>query len=281
MLVSMTGYGKARGRAAGAALEVEVQSVNGKFAAVNVNVPRAFSSLEHPVRELVKRFQARGSIYVTVNVDEEHAAPVFDGRQWNAYYGFLKQLKRSCRLVGEITLDHLLALHRQEQSRRHLPADAVRPAVETATRQALDIWQQSRQREGARIGQHLARELAALKRLVAAIVKQDPRRLARRRKLMEQRMKAANHGSEPAALPELQKYDIAEELERLQSHLDLFGHTMQSKESEGKKLNFVVQEMAREAQTMSAKVNDITLARLIIAVKEGIDRIKEQVQNVE
>jgi uncharacterized protein (TIGR00255 family) len=280
MLVSMTGFGKARGAVAGAALEVEIQSVNGKYNTVNVNVPRVYGGLEHPVRELVKRFQARGSIYVTVNIDEERAAPMFDERQWASYHTFLLKLKRAFKLSGDITLDHLLTLYRQEQSRKRLPADLLQPAVETAARQALTAWQEARRREGARMEQHLAREIAQLKKLTASIAKQDPRRLARRRKLMESKLRAA-HNSDPKALPELQKYDIAEEFERLQSHLDLFASAMQRKESEGKKLNFVVQEMAREAQTMSAKSNDVTLTRIIIAVKEGIERIKEQVQNVE
>jgi uncharacterized protein (TIGR00255 family) len=283
MLLSMTGYGKTKRRWDGANLEIEVQSVNGKFSNVSVNLPRSLTFLEYNIKDLVKSYQVRGSIYITVTLDEGSQTMAVDAALFDAYYGFLKRLKKKYRLPGEITMDHLLALYRQEGSKRKMPSGNAWNVVEEVMVETLAQWQKSRQREGEKTKQHLLRELRQLKNLVATIQRNEPARLKRKREALAKKQQAiaAAKGEPLTDGAQVQKYEIAEEIERFKSHLDLFQSTLNSKESEGKKMNFIVQELNREAQTMSAKSSDIQLARLTIAVKEGIERIREQVQNVE
>ena len=287
MLLSMTGYGKVKSRWDGAALEIEVQSVNGKFANVTVNLPRILNHLEYNIKDLVKSYQVRGSIYITVTIEEGHPTLAVDEALFDAYYDFLKKLKKKYRLPGDITMDHLLALYRQEGTKRKMPGGNSWNIIANVLNDALAAWQKSRRQEGEKIKQHLNREARQIQTLVATIRKNEPARLKRKRESLAKRLKAIaaakGEANTPEAnlVPEVQKFEIAEEIERLQSHLELFQSTLDSKESEGKKLNFIVQEMHRESQTMSAKSADIQLSRLVIAVKEGIERIREQVQNVE
>lgn len=290
---SMTGYGRGEAAAGGIKVTVELNSVNRKQSDVSIVLPRELAELEPRIRDEINAVLARGKINVVVAWHRSAGADTdrvqLDEGLARAYLFAIRRLQRRLELDGGVTLDTILRAPGVMQL-RELDMDAARvwPLVETALQQALVGAVQMREREGKHLAADLAKRLRWMEREVAAIRKLAPRALERYREQLRARVAAA--GVELAAdderlLREVVLYadrcDIAEELTRLESHFRQFRECFRREEPVGRTLDFLTQEMNREINTIGSKANAAEISRRVVGLKAELEKIREQVQNIE
>lgn len=285
---SMTGHGRGRARVAGVSAAVECFSVNRKSAEVALAAPRELFLLEPKVREAVLARVARGRVTVAITIENSTAAagPLVDHSRAKAYLSELRTLQKSLKLSGDIPLKVILA------GPGVLAASASTqdpwPAVNKALATALDGLLAMRAREGG----HLHRELVGLARQLdklAAKVRPLASRVpgCHRAALLErlERSGLPWDVAEPRVAVEIamlaERCDISEELTRLASHAAQFHETTSSDGTVGRTLEFLVQEMAREWNTIGSKANDAGISRLVVGAKATLDKLREQLANIE
>jgi uncharacterized protein (TIGR00255 family) len=293
MIDSMTGYGHAKSESSDLSLSVEVRSVNNRYLKVIVRGPEFLSPLESDIERLVREDVSRGTVTVTVYCRRLGAAarpPINE----DMLAGYVEELKRLAKRLGiEATLraDALVALPGvliEEDTTADI--EPLKQRVLQTTRAALADFKAMRRQEGrvleADLRKHVGLmrdDLAAVEKLVPAVVEEYRDRLmARIAVLMNgSTMELAQDSllSEVSVFAE--RSDISEELSRLESHLGQFDQLLQAKEPAGRKLEFLAQEMLREANTAGSKSGHAEISRRMVEVKAAIDRIKEQVQNAE
>lgn len=290
---SMTGYGSARATGPRIAVEAEVRSVNGRSLKVNLKAPSSLSSREPDLVALVRKRLSRGSVTLSLRIDLVRPQDAIRVRSdiVEAVAAALEKLRRKGLVQGALTADavpHLPGAIEKASEESLKPADfkVVREAVEGAL-SGLDTM---RRREGA----HLVRELKTILRRVGAALKKVERRapavVEEYRVRLRQRVDALLAGSgavldentlarEVALLAE--RSDVAEETARLHAHLAEFAGYLEREGAVGRTLDFLAQEMLRETNTIGSKSNDVAIARAVIAMKGDVDRLKEQVANLE
>ena len=299
----MTGYGSGRGTAAnGAPCTAEIQSVNRKQAEVLLNLPRDLASLEPRAREIVNAHVARGRVVVNVSFQarpaaaadaangEGHAAPpALDVPAARAYYQAMLALQRELGATGEVSIETVLrapgVLRLTEEA---TDPEAAWPPLEAALRAALADLIDMRAREGRHLAADLAARLEDMRTRLAEIRRRQPDATANYRVALHERLQRA--GLE-LALDDDRLYkevvvfadrcDISEEVTRLESHLEQFGALLQRDEPVGRTMDFLTQEIARELNTLGAKSNDLSINQLALACKTELDKVREQVQNIE
>jgi uncharacterized protein (TIGR00255 family) len=295
MIRSMTGYGDAEVDAPTGRLRLEVKTVNHRFFNTNIKTPSGFDRFEKAMTDALKPFILRGHVNAYLSLDRSVVAlppgASIDLQKARAYQAALEGLKEELELPGEPTLEMLARfsdIFRAPETDRTAgveEADLV-ALVETAAA-ALRAM---REAEGLRLAADLDERLTAIGARLDEIESRAPERLVEQRdKLRTAVQELSAHvdvdddrlAREIAYLAE--KWDINEEIVRFRSHIELFREAIEGNGAEpvGKRLGFLVQEMLREANTVGSKANDATLAQASVAIKEEIERIREQVENVE
>lgn len=293
-LKSMTGRGT--GAAAGrcARVEAELSSVNRKQLDVNVVLPRGLAAFESQVQSMIGRALSRGRIVgeirVTWTPSAQAAGVKVDAGLARAQIAALRAAAKKLGLPDDWKASALLALP-EVVGFAHRPADqaALWPLAAKALSAALAGLQNMRRKEGAALGRDLRARLQELRKLAAKIKARAPGVAAAYRARLRQRIAAALPGADLATderlLKEIalfaDKADITEELVRLDSHLDQAAGLLRTGGVVGRALDFLVQEIGREINTIGAKANDGAIVRQVIAFKAGLERIREQVQNIE
>ncbi|MBL8041508.1 MAG: YicC family protein [Nitrospira sp.] len=292
MIRSMTGYGKKDVASDNAGVTVEIRSVNHRFLEVAVRVPRSLAQLEDPIRKAVQQRCLRGRVDVSVSV---HAAGgslktvQIDQALAKQYHGALKKLQKSLGLKGTIDIS-LLAGFRDIVSITDEPVDTehLGKTVLRALGVALTDLEKMRKREGDALAKDLISHLDAIRTAKSTVAERAPELATNAFGRMKGRIEALLQAEipDPARLQqELALYadrsDISEELVRLESHMLQFDQTLRSKESVGKTLEFLLQEMGREVNTIGSKANDADIAALVVRMKAELEKLREQVQNVE
>lgn len=296
MIRSMTGFGEAERDTSAGRLRMEIRTVNHRYFSANLKFSRAVERFEPAVREWLRGLLPRGHVNGTLRLDrpgaEEGGAPPvrLDEARARQYHAALEDLKRTLDLPGEVDValiarygDILLA---EEQETVEVEADDVRAVVEQAARATVAM----REEEGVRLAADLEDRLRAIEVALADIEAQAPARLVAERDrirrvvtelLDDVPIDEDRVAREIAFLAE--KWDISEELVRLRSHIELFRASLASGPGEpvGKRLGFLVQEMNRETNTIGSKGNDARIEHRVVAIKEEIERLREQVDNVE
>ena len=294
---SMTGYGSGRGTAAnGTPCAVEIQSVNRKQAEVLVNLPRDLASLEPRTREIINAQVARGRLAVNITLQARPAGtgadtppPALDVAAARAYYQAMLALQKELGASGEITIDAVLrapgVLRLTEET---LSPNETWPAVETALRQALADLVEMRTREGRHLAEDLRARLTEMRVRLADIRRRQPDATANYRQALHDRLQKAGLDvplDDDRLAKEIvlfaDRCDISEEVTRLESHLDQFIALLPKDEPVGRTMDFLTQEMARELNTLGAKSNDLAINQLALACKTELDKVREQVQNIE
>ncbi len=291
---SMTGYGSGRASTAdGATCAVEIQSVNRRQSEIIVNLPRELASLEPAVREVVNARVARGRLVVNILPQPRSGPgatpPAIDRAAARAYYQAMVALKEELGAGGEVSIESVLrAPGVLRTSEELLDAATTRPAIESALRQALGELIDMRAREGKHLADDLRGRLDTMRANLADIRQRQPDATAHYRETMHERLRRA--GLElPVDDERLAKEivlfadrcDISEEVTRLESHLDQFAALLQKDEPVGRTMDFLSQEIAREFNTLGAKANDLAINQLALACKTELDKVREQVQNIE
>ncbi len=289
----MTGYGRGECAAQGFKVTVEVSSVNRKQTEITVILPRELEVLEANVRKMVNRYVSRGRLTVRVALQTPsrrvYGRTCLNKELARFYVEELRKLARELDLPGPVTLDHLVRAPGVFQPADQL-GDAERfwPAVARALKDALAQLVKMREREGAHLARDLEKRLAAMQRSAANIRRRTPAALAQYRKQLVDRIKAAGLralAEDDRLVKEVvlfaDRSDITEELTRLQSHFKQIANCLKSDGPVGRMLDFLAQEINREANTISAKANDTQIVREVVKLRAELEKFREQAQNVE
>jgi uncharacterized protein (TIGR00255 family) len=292
MISSMTGFGAADGLIGDARASVEIRTVNHRFFSPNLKLPSAFARWEGEIRELLRQRISRGHVTLTAKVDREAASsgPVIDEARLAHYSATLKELQKKLALGGEVDLGTLLRL----PDIIIAPSDTADPkageALAVIVGKAIDNLVTMRKAEGAQLSAFLVERVDAVDARLAQIEKRAPIRLKEHHERVKRTVSdlIGGVGADPQRIAQevailADKLDIAEELDRFRSHLNAFRETVRSGTSEpvGKRLGFILQEMVREANTIGSKASDAPILEDVIATKEELERIREQVENLE
>ena len=293
-LMSMTGRGTGTAANRHARVEAELSSVNRKQLDVNLALPRFLASFESRIQERIHRALSRGRVSGEIRVAWTGAAPStgvrVDVGLARAQVAALRAAAKQLGLPDDLQASALLALPEVLVNERGA-ADlaALWPVVARALAAALAGLQEMRRREGAVLGRDVAARLQRVRRETAAIRKRAPGVAKAYRAALLRRLAAALPAADLAADERLlreialfaDKADITEELVRLDSHLAQAADLLAAGGPVGRPLDFLVQELGREINTIGAKANDVAITRRVVAVKTELERIREQVQNIE
>lgn len=294
MILSMTGYGRAELDGDTFTLIAEIRSVNSRYLNIKQRLPEAMTPLEMRLNDLLRSRLSRGTISLTIKAQPVAGAlaPPVAHDVLKGYLDEIAKVKEELNIGGDVSMDTLLSLPGVVLGPADAPVDAeaVWPQVEQAVSQALAALIDMRGAEG-RNTEAVLRELCeGIHAKLATISESAPLVVKRYQQRLNERVQTllAGAGIELAnedLLKEVtmfaERSDIAEELARLQSHLQQFVEILESKKPAGRKLSFIAQEMHREANTIGAKASDVDIARDVLDVKTAIDRIREQVENIE
>jgi len=289
----MTGYGRADTTKKGMTATVEVRGVNSRFLEVSARLPRTLSQRENDVKEIVRGYINRGKVYVQVSVvvETNGAVPVkINVSAAKAYHKLLEQLRKEVKLKEPVNLTHLLQF-----SEVLAPTDETGTSekewevAEQAINKAMKEFNQMRQKEGKELAKDLKKRIEWIGGTIDKVEKLSKERIPEERKRLQQRVAELMDNKavldqnrlelEIALLSE--KLDVTEECVRYRSHNKFFLEAMATEDAAGRKLNFLVQEMNREANTIGSKSGDATIAHLVVKLKEEIEKIREQLQNIE
>ncbi|MBV8781360.1 MAG: YicC family protein [Phycisphaerae bacterium] len=293
MIVSMTGFGDAADEKAGTHYAVEIRSLNNRFFKPVIKLPDSLSGLEPEIETMLREKLGRGSItyILKMRLNSAEAAYHINAPALQSYVDQLHAIKGLAGLVhidlaGLMQLPGVCQEPRDESDEIAAHGDVVRALTEKAI-QKLNLM---RQREGQSLFNDLMRHVKLIAGELKEIELRAPSVINDYHKKLSARVnqlisKAELQIDQSDLLKEIavfaERADISEEIARLTHHLDAFEHACQSGEHAGRKLDFITQEMLREANTIASKANDAEIARHIVDIKGAIDRLKEQVQNVE
>jgi uncharacterized protein (TIGR00255 family) len=275
MLISMTGFGSAQATVASIGrISVEIRSVNHKFLEIVSHLPAGFLSLEDKIKKDIEAKLKRGRVICAVNITEQQANKVFiNQRLVKDYVAALKKTQHWLKIGDGLTLETLIHLPGVVSLIENNIAGArLWPRIKPLLDEALRELRNTRIKEGRALAVYLKNRSRFLKANLEAVKKRSQKVI---------RQKAAVITSDEERSSFLKEADITEEIERLQFHIDNFIHKLNYHGPAGKELDFIAQEMQREANTMGAKSCDAFVSGKAICLKSEIEKIREQVQNIE
>ncbi len=289
---SMTGFGRAEQNSRLGRFTVEIASVNNRFLECSIRLPRPFASLETKIREQVTAAVSRGKVNLSVNLVEPEDAPdkaLINMTAARAYFRQLRQLSKELGLKEDISVSDLLLLPEVTRPERVEPdLDAVQQLLSKVIAKALKALVAMRTREGKNMAADMAERLKTMsavvgkieKKTVGAVKLYSEKLAARIDDLLAAPMRDSQRLEEEIAIF-ADRTDIAEECLRFKSHVNEFRTTLKKKDAVGRRLNFILQEMNREVNTIGSKCSEFDISTDVISLKEEIEKIREQVQNVE
>lgn len=290
MLKSMTGFGKREGASHGLAVAVEVRSVNHRFREIVLRVPKGGFEWEEELKALVARKCRRGRIELVVVYGKGHDRGkhvTLDRPLARHYYRALKDLQREFRLGGNIDVE-LLASFRDIFRVAETPIDDkhLNRVVKRLTSGAISDLDSMRSKEGKALQVDIAERLKAMREIHQSIERRLPLVVKGLQGRLRSRVDALAGGEQdPWLNKELvlvaDRCDVTEELTRFRSHGTQFEEMLKKREPVGRQLDFLLQEMGREVNTIGSKANDAEIAKQVIHLKSELEKIREQVQNVE
>jgi uncharacterized protein (TIGR00255 family) len=285
-LTSMTGYGRASSARGALTADAEARSVNGRFCQVRCRLPSDLMRLEPRMDALVRKAVTRGTVDVHVRVrsGKEKTLPRVNTRVLTVYRDALEKIGGG-DAAALLSLPGVISTSEDEPSERTL--DSV---VMVAVRGALDKMTKARVAEGKRLRTAIRRELTALRRHLGVIRRLAPASVKASHAAMRKRVDALLTGStlpadDPGLLREMallaDKRDITEEIDRLDSHLVALAEALDDEGAVGRQLDFLLQEIGREVNTIGSKANDARITERVVRCKSGVERLREQAANIE
>ena len=289
---SMTGYGRGESDNGMLKIVVEVKAVNHRYSEITIKQPRMFLALEDKMKKVIGEYIERGKVDVFVRTQElaDAEKPVqIDQQRALAYHSAMQQLADAVGAAYTADPYRLLTLPDVILKEENEPdVKALWPLMEQALRQAMEYHVAMREQEGAHIGDNLREKVAGLQQLAAQVSDRSPLILVDYKERLEARIAELldNAAVDPERLAQevayfAEKSCIDEELVRLQSHFEQFYQIADQTGSIGRKLDFLIQEMNRETNTIGSKANDLETGRLVVEMKSELEKVREQVQNIE
>jgi uncharacterized protein (TIGR00255 family) len=292
MIKSMTGFGRRQGAWLDGTVTIEVRSVNHRFLETSIRLPKSMGKLEESFKKTIQEHCSRGRIDVTVLLQEGRGGArslKLDAALAKQYHQVLRTLQRTLKIGGSIDIG-LVAGFRDIIAVSDQPVEdpKLTKLVEKLGLQALRDLARMRKKEGALLADDILGRIQTLRGLRRQVAERAPavgQEIFARMKARVEKLLGGEIPDMPRLHQELTLFadrsDITEELVRLDAHMVQFGHTAQSAESVGKTLDFLLQEMGREVNTIGSKANDATITAAVVQMKAELERIREQIQNVE
>jgi len=292
MVHSMTGFGRGERQDGEHRVTIEIRSVNHRFLEVSTRLPRRMATLENRVRERLQSRISRGKIHVTVALNGDSVRPValqVNQELAERYLQLFQEVKARFALSGEVDLTSFMALPDiLEREEEELSEGSAWAMIEGPLELALKEFESNREREGEAMSRDLRQRLAAFRGAIDRIEVRQPDVVARVKEKLRERLGQISQEAdynryrlEAELVLFAERSDITEECVRLRSHLDQFEAALSGPEAAGRRLNFILQEMNREANTIGSKCQDLDLSREVIFLKEEIEKIRQQIQNIE
>lgn len=291
MVRSMTGFGSADGAVGSARVSVEVRTVNHRFFSPSIKLPSAFGRWETEVREVMRTRVARGHVTLSARMERgEQGGAAIDEARFAAVVQQLRRLREQYVLEGPVDLAAVLRMPDVITTQRDDESTGSAPELLVVVNTALDQLDSARRDEGRRLADVLAQRLGVITEALDRIRVRAPERLLAQRDRLRAAVRELTDGvavdeqrlaQEIAILAD--RMDIAEEQDRFRSHIAAFRDTLAASGGEpvGKRLGFLLQEMLREANTTGSKAADAIILQDVIGIKEELERIREQVENLE
>ena len=291
MIKSMTGFSKSEAREKGISVAVEIKSLNGKYHEISCRIPKSISHREFEIREIIKDSIPRASVFVNISIEYDGSAVPFKFNEEaaRACYNSLRALQSKMKIRGEINFENLL--HFSDvfyQKDREDNSELEWKLVKNAIKEALKSHDKMRIGEGTQILKDLQFRLknvsSTLQKIEALGIKKIPlerERLRQKVAMLFDSDEIDEHRIQMELVLLADKLDISEECVRLNSHIKFMFESLKSKEPVGKKINFLLQEMNREINTIGSKANDTEISHLVVSAKEELERLREQIQNIE
>ena len=295
MIRSMTGYGRAEGAFGDVNITVELRSVNNRYLDCTVKMPRTYIFAEDALRECVQRGVGRGKVDVFVNITHtggealsvtvnEELAKAYISALWRLYeLGGGQRVKMDYYATDLARFPDVLLVEKQEEDQ-----EAVKDRLLEVLGRALDDFNAMRAREGEKLAADILGRADTIEALTAAVEERSPRTVSEYRARLEAKMQEVLRNTqldESRILTEAalfaDKIAVDEETVRLRSHLSQLRDMLNKGGAVGRKLDFLIQEFNREANTIGSKCNDIDIARVVVEIKAEIEKIREQIQNIE
>ncbi len=292
MIRSMTGYGRHQASVNGMDITVEIKSVNHRYYEYSSRLPRTYGFLDDKLKSYLQGRIARGKVEVYVSIDTVDAPGsdvVVNYSLADSYVKALKDLSARYGLKDDVSamsltrFPDILTVRKAPEDE-----DAVWDAVRSVAEKALDAFVTMREREGARLKEDVLSRAATILQLVEQVEERSPQTVQAHMEKVQARMRELLDGAavdEQRLLTEAALYAdkiaVAEETVRLRSHIAQLEQMMESSEAIGRKLDFLVQEINREANTTGSKCQDVELARIVVEIKAEVEKIREQIQNIE
>lgn len=287
----MTGYGKSEILIEGSPCTIEARCVNGRYLELSTRIPKEWSDKEGLIRETVRENVTRGSLNIFIRQEEKGSqqAVQVDTEVARSFVEALRRLKSELGLEGDVSVDHLVHFPAIFQA----PPDTgdhpdVWPDLKKGLVEALVAMTAMRDKEGDELAKDLHGRLDAIETGLIDVEQRSAARIPQERERLRERVKQV---IDEASIDDLrmnleitllaEKLDVTEECVRLRSHMKHFRQYMADDAQAGRKLNFLLQEMNREVNTIGSKTNDADIARVVVGMKEELERMREQIQNVE
>ncbi len=288
----MTGFGRGEGETTLGKMVVESRSVNHRYSDINIKLPKRLNLFENRMKEVIRAQVSRGRIDVTLRLDnlgEEKVQLIVDLELAEQYYRVLQDLKERLHLKDEITLDLLAGAKDLITTKEELgDIESYWQEILPVLRQSLKNMDDMRRMEGESLFKDLQQRLEHIMEQLQMIKQQFPLRLKGFFTRLQDRLRSLLEGMETDPLRFQQEVaflaersDITEEIVRTESHLVQFRSLLEGNEPVGRKMDFLLQEIHREVNTVSAKANDAEISQRVVEIKSELEKIREQVQNVE
>ncbi|MEO8399735.1 MAG: YicC/YloC family endoribonuclease [Ignavibacteriaceae bacterium] len=292
MIYSMTGYGKGSAENKKFSVQAEVKSINSRFLDIYFKAPAFLISKEYEIREFIKSKVNRGKLTVLIQIEKkginDNALPNVDKEKLKSFLSLIKELKKTAKINEEIKLEHILnnkeifSVNDVEVSEEEISI------IKKALASALVDLNKMKKNEGKELSKDLSKriknieeKLEVVEKEASASVKEYFEKLKEKIKILVEGITEYNDRLEMELALIADKSEITEECVRLRSHLKFFIESIENETDPGRKLNFLCQEMNREANTISSKSLSTTITHNVVLVKEEIEKIREQIQNIE
>jgi uncharacterized protein (TIGR00255 family) len=288
----MTGYGSGEGETALGKVVVEIRSVNHRYCDISLKLPRRLNPLEGRIKEMIRAEVARGRVDVFVKLDAKGEGKVqfdVDLSLAEQYFRALQILIEKFGLKGEISLEHLTGAKDLITAKEAVEdVESCWSEIASVLKQAVHDMDRMKQNEGATLGRDIGQRLDRISQLLEEVRFNFPLALKAYQDRLKERLRTLLDGTEldPARLQQeiaywLERTDITEEMVRAESHLTQFRALLVGAEPVGRKMDFLLQEIHREVNTISSKANDAETSQRAVEMKSELEKIREQVQNIE
>lgn len=292
MIKSMTGFGKGEAKGKSGIFTAEIRAVNHRYFDLSSKIPNGLVLLEDRIKELLRKGIKRGKVNLFLSYrspEKESESITFDKEAVNKYYKVLSEIKKRINTEEEVKLSHILSftdvIVRDEKG---FDIEVMWPTVKEAVTRAASDCNKMREREGKALYKDLSARASRISGDIDSVSKLAPGVVAEYKRKLDSRIKdiVKDQAIDQARLEtELaifaKQCDVSEEITRAKSHLEGMIKALDAGEEAGRKLDFILQELNREINTLGTKANDIKISRIVINIKSELEKMREQTQNVE